>query len=254
LSKGMYFTKASASRWNLLSTRLGKNNIERDHSWKRLLRISPSTEAQWEKRQGYVKAVFDDANFDVNNIQDSLKLICNEALTNDSIEGWRKAFIKFPALFIMCHQGFIVKSANEIILLHESQRNHYHSEFYSKLLDLELKQKTEQLLPFKQLAYESVKSREDSPYVSLGQWSYKGNEYNIEIWFDFDEYKFLFYGEKSQADVDELIRILEGREFEMSEDYDEDYGTPYLYICKTQERVLAVLEDLCSDLRELVND
>lgn len=63
LSKGDYFTSGSDSRWkNLLSTRGTRNNVDRDHSWKRLLRISVTAGDQWEQRQSYVKAVFDDSN------------------------------------------------------------------------------------------------------------------------------------------------------------------------------------------------
>lgn len=254
LSKGVYFTKATADRWNMLSTRLSKNNIERDHSWRRLLRILPSPDTQWESRQAYVKAVFDDSNFDVNNIKDSLKLICDKAIEDTAIDEWRKAFIKHSALFRECHQGFIVKNADEIILLHESQRNHYHSELRSKVLDLELEHKSEKLLPFKRLPYEPVKGRDYSPYVSLGEWIYKDKEYNIEIGFDSDVYELLYYGNKPQDYAKELIRILEKRDFVITEDHDADYGIAYQYICKTQEEVFDILNDLCSDLRELIDE
>ncbi|MCV5480032.1 hypothetical protein OFN48_32225, partial [Escherichia coli] len=38
LSKGDYLTSTTADRFNLLSSRTNKNNVERDHSWHRLLR------------------------------------------------------------------------------------------------------------------------------------------------------------------------------------------------------------------------
>lgn len=251
LSKGQYFTKTSADRWNMLSTRLAKNNIERDHSWRRLLRLSVSRENEWEKRQGYVKSVFDDVHFEINDVEGSLRCICDEALADPAIEDWRKAFIKHSALFKECNQGFIAKNDSEIILLHESQRNHYHSELYTRVLDLELKQKSEQLLPFKQLQYQPVRSREESPYVALGQWVYKDKEYNIKIWFCSDVYKLLFYTSESHECAGELIGILEKHEFKFT---DDDQDSSYLNSCKTQEETFDILRGLCLDLSGLVDE
>jgi hypothetical protein len=251
LSKGLYFTKASAGRWNMLSTRLAKNNIERDHSWRRLLRLSVSSESEWEKRQGYVKSVFDDAHFEVNDVEGSLRCICDKALADPAIEDWRKAFIKHSTLFKECNQGFIAKNDSEIILLHESQRNHYHSELYTRALDLELKQKSEQLLPFKQLQYKPVRSREESPYVALGQWVYKDKKYNIKIWFCSDVYKLLFYTSEPHECAGELIGILEKHGFKVT--YDNQYSS-YLNSCKTQEEAFDILMGLCSGLRGLVDE
>ncbi len=255
LSKGMYFTKTSAHRWNILSTRLGKNNIERDHSWRRLLRISVLPDSEWEKRQSYVSAVFDDSNFDANSIKDSLKIICDNAIENPAIEDWRRAFIEHSVLFTECRQGFIVKNANEIILLHESQRNHYHSELYSRVIDLEMKNKSDQLLPFKLLPFEPVRNRDDFSYASLGQWGYKDNEYNVEIWFESDVYKLFFYGGGPPECVHELICILEESKFNVSDEgycSHEDYGTQYIASFKTKDEVFEKLNDLCTGLRGLV--
>jgi hypothetical protein len=249
LSKGVYFTKASADRWNMLSTRLSKNNIERDHSWRRLLRISTSTEAQWEKRQGYVKAVFDDSYFDVNNIKDSLKLICDKAIEDTAIEDWRKEFTKHSALFRECHQGFIVRNANEIILLNESQRNHYHSELYTRVLALELN--PEQLKPFKQLPYKHVRGLDELPFAALGRWRYNGGNYAIDIRYFFSEYELRFYATGPQNYADDLIGLLETNKLKHSGKYQD---SSYLFSCKTKEEVFKILKDLCSDLRELIDE
>jgi hypothetical protein len=210
----------------------------------------------WEKRQSYVKAVFDDFDFDDKAIMDSLKNICVKAIESQEIESWRKAFIEHTELFKECRQGFIVKNHNEIILLHESQRNHYHSEFYSRVLHLELKNKSKQLLPFKRLSYESVKNSGDFSYVSLGQWVYKDNEYNIEIWFKSDIYTLFFYGEGPPKYVHKLTKVLEEQKFKVSvEEYNgyEDYGIQYISSVKTKEQVLENLKYLCSGLRGLVD-
>ncbi len=254
LSKGDYFTRASANRRNMLCTRLIKNNIERDHSWKRLLRLSVSPDSEWEKRQDYVKDVFDDSRFNESDIEESLKSICNDALADPEIEGWRKAFIKYPDLFAECRQGFIAKNSNEIILLHESQRNHYHSEFYSRILDLELEDRKEQILPFKKLPYEHVRSRDDSPYVSLGQWSYNENIHYVEIWFDSDSYTIFFYGDEPLDYSPELVHELEAHGFSISDEvYYEECGTNYTASAKTKDEVFEKLNGLCSGLKNLVD-
>ena len=257
LSKGVYFTKASVSRFNLLSTRLSKNNIERDHSWKRLLRISVVSGTDWEKRQEFVKAVFDDSIFDSNNIKDSLKEICSKALEDDGIEEWRKCLIQYQELFKECEQGFIVKNADEIILLQQSQRNHYHSELYSKVLELELKKIPGDLRPFKQLQYEPVKSRDHSSFVSIGGWVYEGSEYDLEVWYESNVYCLLFYGDGLKGKASDIIGVLEGEEFvALREEYDgyEDYHTKYEARCKTQEDVIEKLRALCEGLKGLIDE
>jgi hypothetical protein len=244
LSKGMYFIKTTAAdKWNMLSTRLSKNNIERDYSWRRLLRISVTRETDWENRQGFVKSVFDDSRFDINNIESSLRRICEEALTDSAIEDWRKLFITYSDLFKDCNQGFIVKNDSEIILLYESQLNHHHSELYTRILDIELKQKSNQLTPFKQLPYEPVRSTEKSAYVAL-----KEGRYAINIRYFNHKYELRFYAIQPQEYSEALISILEKHEFESSNNYQD---TSYLYYCITSEMVFVMLRELCSDLRVL---
>ncbi|RLA49658.1 MAG: DUF262 domain-containing protein, partial [Gammaproteobacteria bacterium] len=194
LSQGKYFTKASANRWNMLSTRLIKNNIERDHSWRRLLRLSVSGDTDWLRRQEYVKAVFDAEGFDINDVKGSLRDICSSALENEfELEDWRKALIKYRDLFKLCNQGFIVQNDNEFILLHESQRNHYHSELFSRVFDFELEEMGEKLLPFKRLPYVSAKARDLCTYATLGDWVYGDQEYALDIWFRSGRYRVHFY-------------------------------------------------------------
>ena len=115
----------------MLSSRDTRNNIPRDHSWRRLLRINTSL---IEQKQEYVKQVFDDPNFDAKDIIGSLKIICKDALSLLDANDWRILFVERPELFGVCEQGFIINNSNEFILLHQSQRNHTHSELYSKYL------------------------------------------------------------------------------------------------------------------------
>ncbi len=136
LSKGVYFTEKSGAKYNLLSSRDTRNNIPRDHSWRRLLRINTPL---IEQKQEHVKEVFDDPNFDVKDVIGSLEKICKDALGLLDAKDWRILFLERPELFKVCEQGFIINNGNEFILLHQSQRNHTHSELYSKYLYLQLK-------------------------------------------------------------------------------------------------------------------
>ncbi|GHB67761.1 hypothetical protein GCM10008107_16520 [Psychrosphaera saromensis] len=212
LSKGIYFTEKTGGRYNLLSTRETRNNINRDHSWRRLLRIGS---AAMEEKQKYVKAVLDDSLFDPKNVATSLMLICNDALENSDIEDWRKALIKYKALISYCSQGFISLAKEEIILLSESQRNHYHSELYTKVIEQELALDQEQIKPFCRLSYQAVKSREEYANVLIDNWLFNGNDYSITIEFYSGSFLIWFRGRNSSRFSDSISEVLTNHDFEL---------------------------------------
>ena len=246
LSKGVYFTEAGAYKRNLLSTRLGKNNIERDHSWRRLLQMPVDSDSKWAKWQDYVKAVFDDPQFDLDHIKHSLNLICGMALKDNAIEGWRKSFIKHPGLFEECHQGFIVQIENDVFLLNESQRNHYHSELRTRVLAMELT--PEQAEPFKLQGYQQVKSQQESPYANLTGRLYDQEEYAIEIRYFSNKYEMRFHAPESQKYPDDVLTVLGANNLELSDQYQD---SSYLYRCKTSKETIKYIENLCSSLNTL---
>lgn len=248
LSKGVYFTSGSDSRWkNLLSTRGTRNNVDRDHSWKRLLRISMTADDQWEQRQSYVKAVFDDPNFDVNDIVDSLQHICDEALNDSELAVWKTHFIKHRALFEYCQQGFIYEEGSNILLLGELYRNHYHSELNSRAFYLEYQQSGENFLPFNPLEYYPVKSTYDYSCACLESWTYKEKEYVVTVAYD-SKYLLDFNTPDYKECVEELISVLNENGFEV---YEGDWGCTYRKSCETSVEAFEILTNLCSDLREL---
>ncbi len=251
LSKGIYFTKTTADRWNMLSTRVAKNNIERDHSWKRLLRISIRPDSFWDSRQGFVKAVFDDPCFDVNDIESSLKLICDAVTRNESLEEWRRLFIQYPALFKECNQGFIVRDrdSGQIYLLNESQRNHYHSELFT--LVLSWKMKGGQFKPFYFGEYGYVKSRDLGPYVDFDTWVYGGVNYQLSIKYSPGEYRVYFDTESSEGYPDSLITFLEGSNMEQ---IDSSQVSPYSHSCNTTEEVSEFVDDFCAGIRSISDE
>jgi hypothetical protein len=159
LTKGDYLTTASQNRKNLLSTSLTKNNIKRDHSWKRLLRIS--NDKDWPKKRLYVKQVFDDKRFDSNNLGSSLETICK-----DRTDSWRDYFISCPTLIDYCRQGFIrFDDEKNIRLYKQSQSNFPHVELYSYYLWKNFIENQKDKFEQCEVYYKEVKSIQDHPCI-----------------------------------------------------------------------------------------
>jgi len=257
LTKGVYLTSASAHRYNLLSTRLTKNNIERDHSWRRLLRLPLKKGDAWDERQGYVKAVFDDPVFDVDNLQESLQSICDTFIQRqgDEIKDWRILLVKTPDLFKLCHQGFIVKNSEEFILLHESQRNHYHSEAYSKYLELEIKANFLDIKPFKSLSYEKAKSGSDYTYIELSGFKNEQRHYVMNVLYEEGKYSFMFYDKNDKSCSKDLINLLTEIGFSLNDDKGwKEYKKGYIFKCDTPQDALLTLNSICEKLRNLIDE
>jgi hypothetical protein len=206
LSKGIYCTEASQSRQNLLYSQDRRNNIPRDHSWRRRMRIGNKAD---EAKQMYVKAVLDDSLFDEKQLKNSLQNICNQALNNPVLEEWRSALIKYPALFDYCQQGFIVLDADKTVLLSQSQRNHYHCELFTKVLELELKAEDQRLQPFTLAICESVKSRDDNSEVRITGCVVNDLNYRIVIKKITANFSICFKNVGSNVYPDSLVKLLD---------------------------------------------
>lgn len=260
LSKGPYFTERSYGRLNLLSTREKAQNIERDHSWRRLLRIG-SKDRTMEDKQVYIKAVFDDPDFDksnINTIKESLGIICAKAIENNNITYWEKSLIKYPSLFKYCNQGFIQKNGEEIILLGHSQRNHYHSELYTKILEIELGENTNLLSPFSKLGYQEVKSREQSAGLHIKNWHFEGQLLSIEITKEVNNFNIYFKNGTLNSYPEKIKSLLLESGFEHIEpDQELDTIANHDYFIDTKQTtvkdVITELESLCAKLRT-IND
>lgn len=250
LTKGDYLTDASQYRRNLLSTNLVKNNIKRDHSWKRLLRISDVE--NWIKRRDMVKQVFDDERFDKDNVVGSLKAICK-----DKTDTWRDYFIKNPALMSYCKQGFIrFEGDNNILLYSESQSNHMHAEMYTYQLWKEsIEPNKEQFLPFTYIRYYEVRSIDDEACISFSGFCHNKVHYQIEIYFcDSDDimhpYEIKFIKSKGENKPEkygkDIYSILEQCNFVW---YQEFNG--FFYSCKTNSRVIKKLKEVVAQINTL---
>lgn len=192
LSKGIYFTKRD-TRFNMLHTRSTKDNISRDHSWKRLLRIGSN---EMETKQEYIKAVLDDKNYDNDDITNSLEKTYHQALEKDQVEYWRKMLIEHFDIFGYSKRGFIEFEGSQITILGKSQRNHYHSEFYTKVIENKLRKIEDSfpslLKPFTHLHYHEVKSRYESAGLHVKGWDFDDQLFSIEITKADDHFNIIF--------------------------------------------------------------
>lgn len=251
LSKGIYFTEKTGNRYNLLTTRLTKNNIDRDHSWRRLLRIGTAT---IEQKQSYVKAVIDDPFFSTSDVKRSLAKICEIALQDENIEPWRKALIRHKDLIDYCYQGFIERNYSEFILLGQSQRNHTHVELYTKVLEIELRGEKALLEPFSSLRYEQVKSREDKAHLLLRGFAIKGQQYQLQIFKGASNFEIRFKGGNIEQAPEALESKLIKAGFKLTGLSMPALGIRKYFSENGQQSVEAVklkLYELCASLREL---
>ena len=184
LSKGDYLVNASSNRRNFLST--SKNM--RDFSWKRLLRYNS---VEYVKKRNYLKELFDDGLFDVDNLEKSLSTISSNALLSDTTLGWRKYFINTPKLLDYCGQGFININGDNIMLYNASQRNHKHKEMivhHYFLNNIEQIDKT----PFTVVYSSQEKGDAYNSSIVFEGYNLKGKEYQLVIVFINDKVKISF--------------------------------------------------------------
>ncbi|MFS1905856.1 DUF262 domain-containing protein [Vibrio lentus] len=247
LSKGNYFTNWTGNRHSLLSTRLTKNNIKRDHSWKRLLRIHPGGGGtNMEPRQALVKAVVDDPLFDSDDITTSLMAICSTAIEAPTTKAWIRLLIKHPGLFEVCEQGFISITAEEIILLCQSQRNHYHFDLYTKSLEIELT--TEHIGPFSKSHTTPVKSSEDWSCCDISGAKYQGKSLRLSVGFYKENFHIWLKGISADNENEELTRFVSKHGF------DSGYLKKVPKTENDLSEIKQVIRELCTGLKDLCDE
>lgn len=258
LSKGFYFTKRD-TRFNMLHTRSTKDNISRDHSWKRLLRIGSN---EMETKQAYIKAVLDDKNYDNEDITNSLEKIYHQTLEKDQVEYWRKMLIEHFNIFEYSKRGFIELEGSQITILGKSQRNHYHSEFYTKVIESKLRKSEDSfpslLKPFTNLHYHEVKSRYESAGLHVKGWDFDDQLFSIEITKADDHFNIIFKNNTLNPYPELIKGLLLDSGFErISPKQELDKVAHPSYFINTEqttvEDVIDNLERLCEKLRN-IND
>jgi|26BtaG_2_1085354.scaffolds.fasta_scaffold01330_4 hypothetical protein len=263
LSKGVYFTQKGNDRYNLLSSRSTKHNIDRDHSWKRLLRIGSAymkrekTSAKIEERQSYVKAVLDDADFDVNNVRYSLQKICDKALANNSLIKWREHLIRHPELFKDCKQGFILRNENEFVLFKEAQRNHTQYELYTRVIEIKLNQDKPLIQPFQDLNYQEVMTSTIPASLKIEGCRYAGSDYHFETFKAPNNFIVQFKNGSLNDYPKKIIDIIENDGFqrEYTENEKGHVAAHYEISSLTSvDDVIRQLAQTCNALRDIENE
>ncbi|MBD5269705.1 MAG: DUF262 domain-containing protein [Bacteroides sp.] len=168
LFKGDYLPTYKDNNYifNLLSTSVVRNNVKRDFSWKRVLRVDDDPD-NFERR-AYLKEVFDDPNFDFKAPQSSLEAVFKGKTTG---EQWRDYLIYNPSIIEYCQQGFIafMDGTNEcpgVLPMGSSRLSGFHSELYTMgLYDILLNEEIA-LNPFEEGPnYQEQKVIDELPFI-----------------------------------------------------------------------------------------
>ena len=135
---------------------------------------------------------------------------------------WRDLFIQEPEMFAYCEQGFLhYVSDNRIILLSQSQYNHYHAELYTYFLWKNVLEERISMYPlFKEIWYYQVKNSEDEPGICFSDYIHNRISYELSIYYEETEdetggqYELCFYKKhRSNAHLedypDDMAAILE---------------------------------------------
>lgn len=146
-------------------------NEDRDVSWKRLLRDNNGT------KRNIVKQLFDDENFDHNNLVVSL----NTIIASSTAVDWRMFMIRNPETIQYCQQRMIRSGYNgRVILLGQSQLNHYHADLHTySFYKQSFEGQVDNFYPFTKAWYNNVKTTDLSPLIVLDNWKY--NQFKVEI-------------------------------------------------------------------------
>lgn len=243
LTKGDYFINATSWRKNMLTS----DRNARDFSWKRFLRITE----EYKVKREFVKQVLNDGLFDINNLKDSLLKICNTK-TNT----WRDCLIFCPELIRHSEQGFIrYINDNDIILLGQSQMNHWHAEMYTLFLWYKFfKNNPETFKPFNSHYYWSKSSDEES-CISLSGFCHNRIHYEVIIYYSNNDklpnpYEISFKKSKGDNLPDKYGDDIKNILMNLSFDWIEDYNS-YFFTCDDIDTVILKLEFLIEKLRDL---
>lgn len=226
LFKGDYLPSNNL-HYNLLSADTTRNNVKRDFSWKRHLRLDKDKDAT--ERRYFVKAVFDDPAFDSDNPNESLKSVFEGKSTGDQ---WRDSLIKHPSAIQYCEQGFIsftrdVEGCEGILPMKSSRLSGYHKELYSWELYCDLKEIPSS--PFnKGIGYEEQKVNDALPFLffdgfcidSCNHWISITSETNPEDW-SLSGYRIEFIRDVNQNESmswSRLKELLQSEGFQLTND------------------------------------
>ena len=212
LFKGDYLPSNNL-HFNLLSTSTSKNNVKRDFTWKRLLRLDK--EEGVTQQRNFVKEVFDDPAFNRDRPNESLKEIFDGKSTG---EQWREYLIKYPSAIGYCGQGFIsffevLEGYEGILPMSSSRLSGYHIELYTWGLFCELQYSPSG--PFnKGWGYQEKKVNDELPFLYVDGFSVDRRnhrlaiiaETNLENW-SLRRFRLEFIQDGSQKESESLSKL-----------------------------------------------
>lgn len=202
LCYGIYMIQKNDYQYNFSSSR-SVANYERDYSWKRMLSIDFNNldDEYWKEKRKIILQVFDDTNFDFENVEKSL---LNNISMYNSTNDWRYDFIKNPEFIRACRQGFIntFNDFKEIQLLNASQMNHLWMDYHVFKFYQELKASNMEYL------LDSVKGYNDVPTIGIYDFIINRKNYAIQFYTMQDA---IFY-----------VRFYKSKGYNKIEDYGEE--------------------------------
>lgn len=171
LSFGVYMRPNTSKRLNFCY-----NYNDPYNSWKTLLYMEEETSSC----RSLVKQVLD--RLDKNDIEIGLRNIIDNRGKN--LPQWRNELIKCPSLIKYCSQGFIWiedwckfdENYPNIILLSQSQMNHYHSDLYTRSVYESLRKQNSPV------HYKETKKYDDDTSVYI-KFKYKESTYELHTYF-----------------------------------------------------------------------
>ncbi len=158
LTKGFYLKNASANRRNFCN-----DPSDRDYSWKSMLIFNPDDNVNQQSIDLFQKVL---DNVTLDNLENDLRNIINSPIEGHDFIQIRTIMRGNMSTIGYCSQGFITVCGEEknptcpdVILLGQSQMNHYHSEL--RTYDLYSRRKNS----YGFLRYKEVKRWEEENYL-----------------------------------------------------------------------------------------
>ncbi len=235
LSKGDFLLKEGSNYSFLI-------NSDRDIGWRRLL--LDGGDINNAGKRDFVKDLFDDEDFDVLNVESSLKIIIDKSKVDD----WRKGFIETPKLIDYLGPKNYIRYNNtqSIYLLTKERMSGMHSEYYTHYFYYKYLQNLD-TSPFKLKYYNDVSGEDYPPCAVLGNFNYLEESYNILLFYESStaEYEITFSSNSKEFHSD-IIEILENAKFNLEE--------PYFTKSLSERKAVKLFKSLFESFNSLENE
>ncbi len=232
-SKGDYLLY-KGSNWSFLI------NDERDISWKRLLRDDN------DGKRDFVRQLFDDSNFLIDNIEKSLEKI----IENNTITDWRKHFINTPEILEFLGYNKCIRwiSEDEIYLLRKMRLSGEHAEYFSYALFIKYLEGRPPL-PFINTNYYSTSGNEEIPCAFIDEWMLDADCYAIDVRYLYEiaQFEIRFFNRDGEIKKS-LIPILHKHDMSTSGKYDDD---SYIINIQKEGDVIVFIQNISKELNNI---